>query len=206
MRLRSASLAAFGLAALLLAGAASARPGHPGHHGHHGMDEDGFIQENAERLGLSDETRAAIQTIVDDSHARASTLHDEHREARRALKDLLSQDTPDEATVMARAEELGRIETALSKHRLATMLRIRALLAPEQRSQLLEIRREKRARKEAVRESCAAEIEQWCADADSSWERMRCLRKNEARLSESCAAALGPPRCEHGRGPGPDAE
>jgi Spy/CpxP family protein refolding chaperone len=206
MRLRSVPLLVLGLAALFLAGAASARPGHHGHPGHHGMDEDGFIQENAERLGLSDETRAAIQTIVDDSHARAATLHDEHREARQALRDLLSQDTPDEATVMAQAEELGRIETALSRHRLATMLRIRALLSPEQRSQLLEIRREKHARKEAVRESCAAETEQWCAAADSSWERMHCLRENEARLSEACAAALGPPRCEHGRGPGPDGE
>jgi Spy/CpxP family protein refolding chaperone len=163
------------------------------------MDEQGFVQENAERLGLGEETRQAIQAIVDDSHARAAALHDEHREARHALKDLLSQDAPDEAAVMAQAEELGRTETALSKHRLATMLRIRALLSPEQRGQLLEIRREKHARKEAVRESCAAEIGQWCPDADSSWERTRCLRKNEERLSEGCAAALEPLRCEHGR-------
>jgi Spy/CpxP family protein refolding chaperone len=165
------------------------------------MDEQGFVQENAERLGLAEETRQAIEAIVEDSHARAAALHDEHREARHALKDLLSQDVPDEATVMAQAEELGRIETALSKHRLATMLRIRALLSPEQRSQLLEIRREKHARKEAVREACAAEIGQWCPDADSSWERMRCLRENEERLSETCAAALGPMRCEHGHPP-----
>jgi Spy/CpxP family protein refolding chaperone len=206
MRLRSLSLAAFGLAALLAAGAASARPGHHGHHGHHGMDEQGFIQENAERLGLSDETRAAIQTIVDDSHARAASLHDEHREARRALRDLLSQDAPDEATVMAGAEEVGRIETALSKHRLATMLRIRTLLSPEQRSQLLEIRREKRARKEAMHEACAAEIEQWCADADSSWQRTRCLRGQQEHLSGPCAAALEPLGCAHGPGPGPDPE
>jgi Spy/CpxP family protein refolding chaperone len=202
MRLRSLPLTALGLAALLLAGAASASPGHHGpRHGHHGMDEQGFVQENAERLGLAEETRQAIEAIVEDSHARAAALHDEHREARHALKDLLSQDVPDEATVMAQAEELGRIETALSKHRLATMLRIRALLSPEQRSQLLEIRREKHARKEAVREACAAEIGQWCPDADSSWERMRCLRENEERLSETCAAALGPMRCEHGHPP-----
>jgi Spy/CpxP family protein refolding chaperone len=206
MRPRPVSLAALGLAALLAAGAASARPGHHGHHGHHGMDEGGFIQENAERLGLSDETRAAIETILADSHTRAATLHDEHREARRALKDLLSQDAPDESTVMARADEIGRIETALSKHRLATLLRIRALLSPEQRGQLLEIRREKRARKEAVRESCAAEIEQWCAAAESSWERMHCLRENPERLSAPCAAALEPLGCEHGPGSGPDPE
>jgi Spy/CpxP family protein refolding chaperone len=201
MRLRCVPLAALALAALLVAGAASARPPGHGHHGHHGMDEQSFIQENAERLGLSEETRQAIQAIVEDSHARAAALHDEHREARRALKDLLSQDTPAEATVMAQADELGRTETALSKHRLATMLRIRALLSPEQRSQLLEIRREKHARKEAVRESCAAEIAQWCPDADSSWERMRCLRENEARLSQACAAALEPMGCQHGDRP-----
>ncbi len=204
MRLRCVPLAGLALAALLLAGAASARP--RGHHGHHGMDEHGFIQENAERLGLSEETRQAVQAIVEDSHARAAALHDEHREARRALKDLLSQDTPAEAAVMAQADELGRVETQLSKHRLATMLRIRALLSPEQRSQLLEIRREKHARKEAVREACAAEIAQWCPDADSSWERMRCLRENEARLSETCAAALAPLGCQHGDRPEPSGE
>jgi Spy/CpxP family protein refolding chaperone len=164
------------------------------------MDEQGFIQENAERLGLSDETRQAIEAIVEESHARAAALHDEHRDARQALKDLLSQDSPDEAAVMGQAEALGRVETDLSKHRLGTMLRIRALLTPEQRSQLLEIRREKHARKEAMREACAGEIQQWCPDAESSWDQRRCLRRNEERLSAGCGAALETLGCDHGRG------
>jgi Spy/CpxP family protein refolding chaperone len=198
MQLRLTAFVPLALAALLLAAPASARRG--GHHGHHGMDEQGFIRENAERLGLSDETRQAIEAIVDDSHARAAALHEEHGEARRALKDLLSQDSPDEAVVMGQADVLGRIETALSKHRLGTMLRIRALLTPEQRSQLLEIRREKHARKEAMREACAADIGQWCPDAESSWDQRRCLRKNEERVSAGCAAALETLGCDHGRG------
>jgi Spy/CpxP family protein refolding chaperone len=194
---------AFGLAVLLVAGAASARPpGFHRHHDHPGMDDPGFIEENAERLGLGEETRQAIQAILEDSHARAAALHDEHREARRRLKDLLSEDAPTETAVMAQAEEVGRIETALSKHRLATLLRIRALLTPEQRSQLSEMRRERRARKDAVREACASEIERSCPEADSSWERMRCLRNNEQSLSEACAAALEPLRRRHGHGPG----
>ena len=200
MRPRRAALVSLALGAILLAAPASARRG--GHHGpHHGMDEQGFIQENAERLGLADETRRAIEAIVEESHARAAALHDEHREARRALKQLLSQDDPDEASVMGQAEALGRIETELSKHRLGTMLRIRALLSGEQRSQLLEIRREKHARKEALREACTGEIEQWCPDAESSWDRRRCLRENEERVSPGCAAALETLGCEH-RGSG----
>lgn len=195
MRLRLTAFVPLALAAILMAAPASARRG-----GHHGMDEQGFIQENAERLGLSDETRQAIEAIVEESHARAAALHDEHRDARHALKELLSQDTPDEAAVMAQAEALGRTETELSKHRLGTMLRIRALLSPEQRSQLLEIRREKHARKEAMREACAADIGQWCPDAESSWDQRRCLRKNEERVSAGCAAALETLGCDHGRG------
>jgi Spy/CpxP family protein refolding chaperone len=195
MRLRHATCTLLALAVTLAAGGASARPPHDHHHG---LDEQGFIQENAERLGLGEETRAAIEAIVDDSHARAAALHDEHREARHALKELLSQDAPDAATVMGKAEELGRIETELSKHRLDTMLRIRALLTPEQRSQLMTIRREKRARHEAAREACAADVEALCPDAGSRFDRMKCLRENAERVSEPCAGALDSMGCEHG--------
>ena len=46
---------------------------------------------------------------------------------------------PDEAAVMQHADAIGQAETEMHKHRLATMLEIRALLTPEQRQELTQI-------------------------------------------------------------------
>ncbi len=57
---------------------------------------------------------------------------------------LLSQDDPDEAAVMQQAETIGKVETEMHKHRLSTLLAVRALLTPEQRAELTRIREEMR--------------------------------------------------------------
>jgi Spy/CpxP family protein refolding chaperone len=51
---------------------------------------------------------------------------------------------------MKLADQIGAAETALDKHRLATLLQIRNLLTPEQRRELVRIHEEhRRARFEA---------------------------------------------------------
>jgi Spy/CpxP family protein refolding chaperone len=47
---------------------------------------------------------------------------------------------------MQQAEKIGALETDLQKQRLHTMLRIRALLTPEQRDELVKIHEERRGR------------------------------------------------------------
>jgi Spy/CpxP family protein refolding chaperone len=192
------------VSSLFICAAALARPPFGGPPGPPGPD--GFVEEHADRLGLDDEARAAIRAIVDESHERAAGLHEDHRKARRALRDLLSQDLPDEATVMQQAELLGAIETEMTKHRLRTLLRIHALLTPEQREEMMAIRRGHRGHEggpERLIEACAGDLEKLCPDADSRFDHRECLHEHADRVSEGCASALETRRHKRGfrRGP-----
>jgi Spy/CpxP family protein refolding chaperone len=104
---------------------------------------DRVLEEHAERLGLDAETRAAIRAIADASRetadAHRARLHELHAE----MREILRHDTPDEAAVMRQADAIGAAETEERKHRLRTMLEIRALLTPAQREALVEIHEER---------------------------------------------------------------
>ena len=48
----------------------------------------------------------------------------------------MDQDKPDEDAVLKQVEKLGQLGTELNKVRLRTLLKIQAMLTPEQRKQL----------------------------------------------------------------------
>jgi Spy/CpxP family protein refolding chaperone len=167
-----------------------------------------LIEEHAERLGLDDEALAAIRAIVDESHALAAELHEDHRMARRGLRDLMSQDSPDEAAVMKQAELLGAIETEITKHRLQTLLRLHALLTPEQREEMMEFHRGRHHRgrhggPDLIFDACEGDFETLCPEADSPFDHMECLHEHADHVSEGCASALETLRHKRGfrRGP-----
>jgi Spy/CpxP family protein refolding chaperone len=135
------------LVGLTLAGTSAARPPFDGPGGRDGPGDHEagrLIDEHADELGLDEETREAIQQIVDDSRKEGRGFHRELRGLHDAMRELLSQDEPDEAAVMQQAERIGKLETEMHKHRLSTILAVRALLTPEQRAELTRIRREMR--------------------------------------------------------------
>ncbi len=115
---------------------ASARPG-----GGHGMEQA------IEQLGLDEQTRTSVFEILDSSRTEGRNLRQKVREAEDQMRSLLEADTPDEAAVMAAADEVGLLKTAANKQRLRTMLAVSALLTPEQRAQLREQHEQKRARR-----------------------------------------------------------
>lgn len=105
---------------------------------------DDVLERNAERLGLDERARAEIRSLADAAREESRgvetglrTLHDEMRK-------LLDQETPDLDGVLRQADRIGAAETELSKLRLRTMLRIRGLLTPEQRQELVRIHEERR--------------------------------------------------------------
>jgi Spy/CpxP family protein refolding chaperone len=169
--------AASALAAVLaIATAAAARP----------PEERGagrFVARYAERLGLSEEQRAAVSQIVEASRARREALVDELEAARRDMRELLSQPVPDEGAVMAQAEVIGAGETELHKSRLRAMMEIRALLTPEQRAELLRMRDERHRHRDAQAPEGRA-------------QRAECERRSDGRE--------GPRRRHHGGGETPD--
>jgi Spy/CpxP family protein refolding chaperone len=193
---------------LSVAGVSGARPpfgGHRpdgGHHRDHGPER--FIEEHAAELGLDDETRQAIDQIVDESRERARGLHAELQDLHREMRDLLSQDAPDESAVMQQAEAIGEAETELHKHRLGALIRIRALLTDEQRAELTRIREE--AREQWLKPAtlaCQADADHFCPDAEDHWSRGRCLRDRWEELSPGCRDAIEASRSgARGRLPG----
>jgi hypothetical protein len=107
------------------------------------------------------------------------------------MKVLLAQGTPNESAVMQQVDSIGALETEMHKHRLGTMLEIRALLTPEQREEMAQLRDESRGRwKHALREACGADVEALCPDAEDRWSRKQCLHEQREKVSEACKDAM----------------
>ncbi len=99
------------------------------------------IERLVETLGLDDATLTKVYKIIDDARASKRALRQKLHEAHQHMRTLLEQETPDEAAVMAQASTIGTLRTDMDKHRLQTMLQVRALLTPAQRTKLLEAMR-----------------------------------------------------------------
>jgi Spy/CpxP family protein refolding chaperone len=196
--------AALLLAGLAVAGSGQAQPPFGRHHGGPGGPGGprgpggphvGLIEEHAEQLGVEEETLEKIRAIVDESRAAGEDLRAELRDAHGALRELLSQDSPDFDAAMAQVETIGELEIQERKNRLGAMLRIRSLMTPEQRAELSRIREEARSRRFApLMDACGADLEALCPEAEPGRPMARCLRENGDQLSEGCRAAIS----EHG--------
>jgi Spy/CpxP family protein refolding chaperone len=152
---------------------------------------DRFIAEYAERLGLDKETLVAIRTIVDASRAQGETLRADLRQAYAQMRALLSQERPNEAAVMQQADAIGALELAARKQRLQVMLRIRALLTPAQRQELIRLQETWHTRRRAdFMPACQAESTDFCPDAAPGRPHLECLYEHMADLSAACRIAI----------------
>jgi Heavy-metal resistance len=150
-----------------------------------------FIAEYAERLGLDKETLVMIRTIVDASRAQGETLRADLRQAYAQMRALLSQEGPNEAAVMQQADAIGALELAARKQRLQVMLRIRALLTPAQRQELIRIQETLHTRRRSdFMPACQAESTNFCPDAAPGRPHLECLYEHMADLSEACRTAI----------------
>ena len=101
---------------------------------------------------------------------------------------------------------IGEAETGLHKHRIGALIKIRALLTDEQRSELARIREEAREQwRERLVDSCEADFDRLCPDAEGPWSRRGCVRQHWEDLSSECQDAVEAARARvhrghHGRG------
>ena len=89
------------------------------------------------RLGLDDATRDAVEDLLDEAHQRRRALRPQRREAHQEMRELMEAEEPDEAAIMAVVDRLAALENEARKERIRTLLRVRELLPPEARSELL---------------------------------------------------------------------
>jgi Spy/CpxP family protein refolding chaperone len=173
------------------AGFVLAQPPGPGP----GPHPERFVEEHAARLGLDAETIEALRATVDASRERGEALHRELRVAHRAMRDLLSSESPDESFVMEQAETIGRLEVEERKNRLAAMILIRSLLTPEQRAELQRIREEKGPRGPRPLRACLENVRRICPDAGPGRDTVQCMGEHWDELSPECRSVFegGPP-------------
>jgi len=124
-------------------GPGGSRGGPPGQGGPHGQPPmGGFIERHAERLGLDDATVASIRKVVDRTRSDNEKIQRQIETEHKQMRIMLDADSPNEKRVMQQADTIGALYTKERKNRLRAMLKIRALLTPEQRAELQKIRRE----------------------------------------------------------------
>lgn len=130
----------------LLAGTTALAKGPGGcSHGEHRPHHDPV--ELVSELGASDAVIEQVKALHRASRDATLELRFKLDKARNTLKDLLDADAPGESSVMAQVETAGALKTQLKKARLRTMLKIKALLTPEQRKKFRELKRKKRAKR-----------------------------------------------------------
>jgi Spy/CpxP family protein refolding chaperone len=130
----SVSLVALAVAGLVVGWPAAGLAKPPCGAGHAGPS----LERHIEALDLDEETATAAFEIIDGSKPEHRALRQQLRQAHERMRELLSQNPPDEALVMAQAESIGALETEASKIRHRTLLRVQALLTAEQRTRLLD--------------------------------------------------------------------
>ncbi len=189
------------------------RPPHP--RGPGGASASRLIERHAERLGLDASSLEMIESISDRSKQRDHELHAERRDAHDRMRALLSGSSPERTAVMAQAERISALELSLQQNRLSAMLEIRKMLDDEQRAELVEISKERKAEKSGEGDSprgsrssraqpgplpgCRNDIEEFCSKAGSGKPLLDCLAARYDSLSRRCLDSLeyGPPPRRH---------
>jgi Spy/CpxP family protein refolding chaperone len=126
--------------ALLLSGAAAAQVTLGPRVGP-GTAEVRLVERNAERLKLDEKTLAAVQALGAEASAEDEKLNKQLRDERLKLRDLLSEELPEEAALMKQSQLVSKLGADIQKLQMQTTLRVRKLLTVEQRKELLELRK-----------------------------------------------------------------
>jgi protein CpxP len=102
----------------------------------HGPPPDGGLQRQLDKLNLDSTQQQQVQAVLDAAKQQRSQFRTQLETARDQMHELMTQDPPDEAKIMAQADALGQLQNQAHKAMLHTMLQVRAVLTPEQRTQL----------------------------------------------------------------------
>ena len=107
--------------------------------GHRGHFPTGRILQNpkiVEELGLTSEQISSLRELRFESVVGDIDLRANKSKASVKLRELLSQDEPDEAAVMSAIDTVGQASIAMQKSNVQKMLKHRSILGPEKAKKL----------------------------------------------------------------------
>jgi Spy/CpxP family protein refolding chaperone len=99
----------------------------------------GMLDRMGERLGITAEQRAQIESIVEESRPAIRELRQEIREARQEHRGICADGSFDEAAVRAFAEAQGQRHADLMVAKARKRSRVMAVLTAEQQHQLRDL-------------------------------------------------------------------
>jgi periplasmic protein CpxP/Spy len=104
-------------------------------HRMHGQRQHGrYLMRILKKLDLTDEQKANAREIMMAARKQAIPMRAELQVAQLELQDLLVQDDVDRAAVDQHLDQIGQLRQKLMQHRVATRLKLHAMLTPEQRA------------------------------------------------------------------------
>lgn len=157
--MKSLAVTMAALACLASASNISARQDHemddPGHYAPRfergpegGMWHQRRMMHDLRELDLSEQQRQQLQALMQTRHDDRKAKRRARLESRKALREAATADPYDPARVRALAEEQGRMMADMLVRRVDTQRQIRALLTPEQRAKLDDMRAQRDCRHE----------------------------------------------------------
>ncbi len=123
--------------------------GRSSHHAGTGQYDGGkgrHLKHLARRLNMTDEQRADIEAVLDNSREQMAEMRAEMRANRAQLRDLTRQAELDEAAVRGMADRQGDLKAEMIVLRARQRSEMKALLTDEQIAQLDEMREGKHFR------------------------------------------------------------
>jgi periplasmic protein CpxP/Spy len=110
------------------------------------MGRSGGMDRMLEQLNLSDEQSQQIEEIKTQSRTNNESLYQEIEAIHEEMRSLLAED-PSVEQLREQHQKMQALHQQLGDNRFETMLQIREVLTPEQRSQMAELIIEKRERR-----------------------------------------------------------
>tara|TARA_B100001093_G_scaffold481945_1_gene513137 strand:- start:151 stop:516 length:366 start_codon:yes stop_codon:yes gene_type:complete len=98
------------------------------------------------KLGVDEAIQTKIKSVVFESRKKTIGLKAKRDEQRLELEQMMSVSEPERSAVMQMIEQIGQTTIAMRKLRVGTMLTIRSMLTPEQRTELTILMERRRSR------------------------------------------------------------
>ena len=105
------------------------------------VQQNRFSGDPVRQLNLTPEQREQIRAIREQSKEERAAINQQVRDTSRALEEALDSDSPDQALVEQRVQQLAAAQAAAMRMRILTEVKIRQVLTPDQRTILRTLRR-----------------------------------------------------------------